>query len=420
MATTAPLAARAPAGSLLNAAHAATDFGAITIHQYVTGGRGGDTTGASGGPAAGAGGAAYSGLTFDDALNPTQAYSIKAVLKAYGGRGGIGYSGATGGAGGAGVAVASFTGGSLNVLIHAVGGFYGAGVSGGAKGTEGSAKAKLVDVSSGYDQAGATASGGGSASAKVKASGTNGYVGAESSVVPLLANSLVTAANANAGAIMSGAVKAVTKAKINAAPTPFTTVGTSVALITGLPNSASTTAILGANSNIKTAFGVSPVFFGVGELGGAYTTGGAGSEQIAGDLRPDGRHHQAFARRRSHHRLLQRRRAGGRRVGPDLLRAQGRLDRADQQDLHHRGGGQRLLRRHLHEPGGDRQWLAERNDARLDGQPVGLRQRRRPGLLRPVHHRRPAGERPRRLGNPLHARHVRARRAARQRHGRGA
>ena len=100
--------ASAATASLLNAGPAATDFGGIILHQYATGDQSGDTTGPLGGPAAGAGGAGYSSLTFDDALNPTQADTIKAVLKAYGGRGGVGYSGATGGAGGAGVGVANF------------------------------------------------------------------------------------------------------------------------------------------------------------------------------------------------------------------------------------------------------------------------------------------------------------------------
>jgi hypothetical protein len=51
-----------------------------------------------------------------------------------------------------------------------------------------------------------------------------------------------------------------------------------VAFETGAPNSASTSAVLAANSKISTGFGASPVFFGIGELGGGYSTGGTATQ----------------------------------------------------------------------------------------------------------------------------------------------
>lgn len=54
----------------------------------------------------------------------------------------------------------------------------------------------------------------------------------------------------------------------------------SVAQITAEPKTADVNTVKGANSNLKTAFhsGKTPTYFGIGELGGAYATSGAGSE----------------------------------------------------------------------------------------------------------------------------------------------
>jgi hypothetical protein len=59
-----------------------------------------------------------------------------------------------------------------------------------------------------------------------------------------------------------------------ATPTADTT-DQGVAYITGAPLLASVTTILNANSNIKAAFAVSPSYFGIAELGGAFDTGGS-------------------------------------------------------------------------------------------------------------------------------------------------
>ena len=52
-----------------------------------------------------------------------------------------------------------------------------------------------------------------------------------------------------------------------------------MALETGAPGSADTAAVLAANANIATAFGASPTFFAIDELGGGYAkSGGTASE----------------------------------------------------------------------------------------------------------------------------------------------
>ena len=58
------------------------------------------------------------------------------------------------------------------------------------------------------------------------------------------------------------------------------TSGQAVALETGAPNAASSAAVLAANPNIKAAFGASPVFFAIGELGGGYSSGGTAAQTV--------------------------------------------------------------------------------------------------------------------------------------------
>ena len=53
---------------------------------------------------------------------------------------------------------------------------------------------------------------------------------------------------------------------------------------TGAPNSAATSAVLSANSNISTAFGASPVFFSMGELGGAHSTSGTTAQTVTSEI----------------------------------------------------------------------------------------------------------------------------------------
>jgi hypothetical protein len=61
----------------------------------------------------------------------------------------------------------------------------------------------------------------------------------------------------------------------------FVSSGQAVAIDTGAPNAASTSAVLSANPNISTAFGASPTFFAIEELGGAHASGGSGGSQTS-------------------------------------------------------------------------------------------------------------------------------------------
>ncbi len=58
----------------------------------------------------------------------------------------------------------------------------------------------------------------------------------------------------------------------------FSTGTDAIATATGGPAAASTTAVLNANAAIKSAFATDPSYFALGELGGAYTSGGTGTE----------------------------------------------------------------------------------------------------------------------------------------------
>jgi hypothetical protein len=58
----------------------------------------------------------------------------------------------------------------------------------------------------------------------------------------------------------------------------FNSVRQADAFETGAPSSASTSAVLAANSAIATSFGASPTFFGISELGGAHSTAATGAQ----------------------------------------------------------------------------------------------------------------------------------------------
>jgi hypothetical protein len=56
----------------------------------------------------------------------------------------------------------------------------------------------------------------------------------------------------------------------------FSTASQSIATADAAPAISSVTTVLNANSNIKAAFTINPSYFGLGELGGRYSTGGSG------------------------------------------------------------------------------------------------------------------------------------------------
>ena len=154
------------------------------------------------------------------------------------------------------------------------------------------ARAKLVVTATGQAGAATDAHGGGgsapgAAVAKTKASGTSGSFSAEadSGFKGAADGLLVTAVQANASGSTDGKDKAEAKAAINTTPAAFTSLGTALAFVTaGMPDSADADAVLAGNANISTAFGASPSFFAMGELGGQYSTNGTVAQTIAASI----------------------------------------------------------------------------------------------------------------------------------------
>jgi hypothetical protein len=96
---------------------------------------------------------------------------------------------------------------------------------------------------------------------------------------------LVTTVQSLASAPVSGTSSAQAEALIGAtAPVFATSSEQALAVVDGAPVLASVTPILTANSNIAAAFAVNPSYFGLGELGGSYSTSGTGSETATGTV----------------------------------------------------------------------------------------------------------------------------------------
>ena len=135
----------------------------------------------------------------------------------------------------------------------------------------------------------ATATGGnggasaGTASATAIGQGASGDAKSAAIAGSITGGSLVTAASANADAPVAGKSTALTWAAIGngAVSAHVFFANQSGASITAEPKATDVSTILTANSAINTAFtnnDPNPVFFGIGELGGAYSTSGSGSE----------------------------------------------------------------------------------------------------------------------------------------------
>jgi hypothetical protein len=122
----------------------------------------------------------------------------------------------------------------------------------------------------------------GTASATAIGQGASGDANAVATSGSITSGSLVTAASANADAPVAGASTATTWAAIgkSAVSAPALVADQAVAQITAEPKASDVAAVTGANSNINTAFttGKTPTYFGIGELGGVYSTSGSGSE----------------------------------------------------------------------------------------------------------------------------------------------
>jgi hypothetical protein len=103
------------------------------------------------------------------------------------------------------------------------------------------------------------------------------------------AGALVTGVSTQAGAAgngvsSSGTSVALAQAAIGGTPAAYVSNDQVVALETGAPTAASTSAILAANPVIASAFGASPSFFTVGELGGGHSSVGTASQTATSEI----------------------------------------------------------------------------------------------------------------------------------------
>ena len=262
--------------TLTNAVSGSTNGGDLTLYQTAEAGAGGSSYGGT----AGAGAAAASSLYFSDLLNPTGSVVVTGSSAADGGAGGVGRGGSSGADGGA--ANASLvlrSAGNIGAESTARGG---AGGLGGSGGDGGSAKAHLTAYGANvraysFAFAGAGALDG-HASAKTKAIGVSGVFEAYAAASHPAAHLIELAKSAKAVGSVDGAGTAKAKVIIAGAANAFESQGSTVALQTADPDAASTAAALAANPNIAAAFGASPSFFSIGELGGAYNTNSTASE----------------------------------------------------------------------------------------------------------------------------------------------
>ncbi len=151
--------------------------------------------------------------------------------------------------------------------------------SGVTMGTPGPGQALLTAVG-GDVTATATAHGGQGASraghgkAKSVTTGTSGAF-TDSADTSLAAGALVTAVSASSTGTVDGKQTGKAKVVLGQTAQPFSAFGQATADASGAPAGSDTAAVLAANSNIATAFGASPVFFAIDELGGQYAKSGA-------------------------------------------------------------------------------------------------------------------------------------------------
>jgi hypothetical protein len=160
--------------------------------------------------------------------------------------------------------------------------------SAGARGAGGAGTASLILTGQFGVTATANANGGdgaraGTASAIATGQGASGNANAKAVSGSITTGSLVTAASANADTPVAGKSTALTWAAIGngavSAPA-LVTADQAVAQITSEPKSTDVNTINTNNAAINTAFhnGKTPTYFGIGELGGAYSPSASGSE----------------------------------------------------------------------------------------------------------------------------------------------
>ena len=99
-----------------------------------------------------------------------------------------------------------------------------------------------------------------------------------------MGTTLVAGLSATAGGNVDGTSVAKASAGIGGNAPAFATSSQATALAMGAPAAASTAAVLNANAKIKAAFGASPVFFALGELGGGFSRGGTASQTATSEI----------------------------------------------------------------------------------------------------------------------------------------
>jgi hypothetical protein len=100
----------------------------------------------------------------------------------------------------------------------------------------------------------------------------------------LLRGQLVQSVSASAGGVVDGASTAQANAAIATATAGFSTLDQAIATVTGAPTAPSISAVFGSNGVIKAAFGAKPVVFAIGELGGAFSSGGASAQTTYSEI----------------------------------------------------------------------------------------------------------------------------------------
>ena len=265
------------ASMITNAASGATNGGALTLTQGASGGAGGASVGGAGGT----GGVADSALIFDDLTSATRSASVTGEIYAAGGAGGAASGGGDGGAGAQGYGYLNLTGAAgVQATVVSTGGAGGAGAT---IGTPGPGQALITAVGTDVT-ASATAHGGRGASraghgkAKTITTGTSGTF-TDTANTSLAAGALVTAVSASSTGTVDGKQTGKAKVVLGQTAQPFSPFGQATADASGAPAGTDTAAVLAANPDIATAFGASPVFFAIDELGGQYAkSAGTGPE----------------------------------------------------------------------------------------------------------------------------------------------
>jgi hypothetical protein len=261
-----------------NAVTGATKGGPLFLSQNAHGGAGGSSSGGIGG----AGGAATSSLVFDDTKSVTQSALVSSESIAIAGAGGAGASGRAGGQ-----ATASQTiigSGGVHAFSTATGG------DGGAPGAVGGNAAASTVARAATDVDGeAHAHGGfgfttaGTALANTSAFGASGTFAADADT-GLTPGQLIQFVATTTSGVVDGASTAQALAKIGGLAANFSTAYQGIASETGAPAAFSVNAVLAANPAIKMAFGSTPSFFSLGELGGGHARAGTDVETTTSSL----------------------------------------------------------------------------------------------------------------------------------------